>query len=907
MSSDEKFLKVLAAKTLCELKFFEQVSFQRDYLRVPIEAPKRVFLCVGRHALFFVRANLSRVCKDGMVEYKALDKVIEDTSSRTTFVLAIKTPVSTETPSQIKVVSEGRAALIAHISVCYLTDRMCRECSIAAFPRYELNLETPEEKRILPFVDYKHVAFKDYGFFLRVPFEDVPSPTAKTNTGSYMAAASIIKGVKNVSAVKDLVVDVHIYDPVPHERLGQINREHIRWLALEYRQALVQEQQTYLIRNQLYLKKMNLSNDPASWVGWEMLLKGETRTTMCIVLRRQYIPPLCDSVQDIAILMSCPTEKIDKDKVLHEEDLRHECHLAADSFGPLVQNMTLYPDVIQVKLDALLFDEEGYAWCSSRMSLRPRGELKIELHAVLFVRGILKILLEQNVLPHPQLVDEATRRAAEVVDSTKGQMDVDADPMWIAMHTLQARKPGLATTREVATNAWLSRVATYMAYCVDGGVLPGKFSLADIVNTLMQGGLADDAYSKLTTILSFLLHVRDEDFTKPWEAKPLSSQFQSICVMKSTFNDKVLQVLLELNFVRQVVCKHGGGQQVTRAGTNGEEHNRPVGAMNNDYAELLCQLLQTNASSVNVKASICRQIIREKDTEHGPTLCLGLMFLMRDGGLFLATYACAALVNLSQANQVVKNSIMRNGGAQIFVRSLRSKDDDLVLYTLMLLVHLTKLVHHRMLLANAGLIPILIEILTASYGAVRYKRRIVVEVCGVLGQMCNDEETRKLVCESYQVLDMLVHIFDEEDKEQFGDQRFDENADARQPQLPAGAARQSHQLLSKVMFALKQLCANSEEHKETVGKKVTKLIVKALSHEENLQHLDWAVNALLLLLLLSINTKCCEAISNCGWDQCLSTLNLSELSTMDATRDRLKALDDRVREVANAAQAAGMA
>merc|ERR1712176_693732 len=239
-----------------------------------------------------------------------------------------------------------------------------------------------------------------------------------------------------------------------------------------------------------------------------------------------------------------------------------------------------------------------------------------------------------------------------------------------------------------------------------------------------------------------------------------------------------------------------------------KSEGRPEGSMSVDYAHLLKNLMLCEASSVNLKASICRQIVAEKDAEHGCALSVGLLELMHRGTLFLATYACAALVNLSQAKEEVKNFLVYRGIATICLQQLQSKDDDLMLYTLMLLVHLTKYANHRQSMNEANLVPQLYEILMASYGQLQFKRRILTELCSVLGQMCNDEETRKRICADYSnSIHCLLNMF-ETAQEMSADGK---SKRVNGKDLPSIATK----ILSKVMFALKQLCANDPTNKET--------------------------------------------------------------------------------------------
>merc|ERR1719388_85813 len=177
---------------------------------------------------------------------------------------------------------------------------------------------------------------------------------------------------------------------------------------------------------------------------------------------------------------------------------------------------------------------------------------------------------------------------------------------------------------------------------------------------------------------------------------------------------------------------------------------------------------------------------------------------------------------------------MASGCAKICIEQLKSRDDDLTQYTLVLLVNLTKSVHHRMMIKNQGVIPVLIDLLTSSYSN-RFKHRVLTELASVLGQLCNDEETRKMCCEKYPVIECLLYIFD--------------------------TSPTASKIMSKTMFALKQLCANSGENKERVGTHVIQTVVQELGNKKNLDsNRDWAVNAIMLLLLLSIYKDNCKVM-----------------------------------------------
>lgn len=863
MSSDKKFLKALSVLTKSDLRHFEIVSVERGDRALGFRGNvKRVIVAVGKHALWLVKRNANLVLPGGELKYEWVERVIEDSASNCKFEVRLSDKRSADCPYRITVLSESRTSLLTSFATCYIADGMLRLGKVVVFPKEQANLgaDKAECPCITPFNNYVLQRYQDYTFFLHETFKDLPNAVARTKTGSFKAPTPMIHNQSSPSGGV-LTLSVLIHKPVPIKKLTKIGREHIRWVALEYKEALIRNQHTYVIRNQLYLKKMNLSNDISAWICWEMLLRAKDVTTMMILMRRQYLPPLLDTAQDFVIILKCPTDEIDK-QWTSEARLMHEAHIIADSFGPEVQNPGLYPEMIQAKLDALLYDEEAYGWIKSRLKLEPAGEGNLSVYAWVFLRGVLKILRDDNALKAPPLWEEVRVRVNMLIER---KSELDLDPMELASKGFLAKCLGWShlpdTSPDVvkSLNAWQSRVAGYLSFAIDGGMLGSKFTLHDIVSTLGKDMLTQEAERKLSLLVAFLLHLRDKDFRKPFTKMSIINQLISFNMLggqsdvdvdgstqNCTFNDRNMQVLLELEYLKR-----------TLSPSNPDK-------ISVEYAELLKNLMLSDSSSVNLKASICRQIISMKDSdEQGTILIPGLISLMTSGGLFLATYSTAAVVNLSQSKDNVKNFLMRSQIAEICIAQLKSKDDDLILYTLMLLVHLTKMVHHRQRLMSVNIVAVLMDILTASYDVVKYKRRILTELAAVIGQMCNDEETRKLMCDNYPVIELLIHDFDQT--------------------LPQPACK----LMSKILFAFKQLCANSQENKDTVGPRVIKQVVKALSHPTNLENQDWATNAITLLVLMSISRSNCQLIQD-DWPEAYRALHASPLGSMDVTRDRIE-------------------
>jgi hypothetical protein len=690
---------------------------------------------------------------------------------------------------------------------------------------------------------------------------------------------------------KEIQVSLHVYDPVPISDLSRIGWDHIRWVAQEYKQALVKDQDTIVQRSGNYTKKMNLTNDPAAWTCWELRLKGRDCETVVVLLRRRYVPPLMDTVQDAAIIFQCKLNSASvawPKSFLNEKQLRYLedcCHLAADSLSCEAQNMTLYPEIIQAKLDALNFDEDGFSWINSRLRMIPHGRCDIYKCAYVFMKGILKILADENVLKRLSLKPQVEKKVEDLCGRNKRLQDMEpldlAREMLISgeriplMKSPTAKQNGQKTPsseqqliNSASRHAWHMRVGRYFAYCVDGGLLGSQFTLSDIVSNLASDQITQDAEAKLQEVVAFMLHIRPKDFTIPWDHKPLKRALIRPDLLDFTFNDRVMQVLLELGYLQRLF---------------GNDNDDPSG----DYAKLLTVLLQSVESSVSLKASVCRHIIvnltppAKKDFEHGITVSFGLVHVMVNCGTFLATYACAALVNLSMAREAVKNYVMGQNISLICKNQLESNDDDLMLYTLMLMVHLTKSINHRAEVRSTGVVKILADMLRAfdQHLDEPMKGRIVTEICSVLGQLCNDEDTRADVCENYPVIDVLLQCFD--------------------------STKERHRIQSKVIFALKQMCVNSDDNKDAVGSRVIKAIVEQLLKidKKKPENKDWACNAIMLLLLLSIRHNNTRLIRDSNWTETYKSLCESALGQkIDVTRDKIAQIQVRVQECHNTAK-----
>lgn len=325
------------------------------------------------------------------------------------------------------------------------------------------------------------------------------------------------------------------------------------------------------------------------------------------------------------------------------------------------------------------------------------------------------------------------------------------------------------------------------------------------------------------------------------------------------FSNRVMQALLETGHIRHELTDHEPGEMSVR------------------YAYLLSNLLRCDSASVNLKAAICRMVITDKEIgARGQARCLaeGCMSLFRDGSVFVATYACAALVNLAQSYDTVKGHLISVGVVEACTSALKSRDSDLMLYTLMLLVHLTKRSHHRSRINQVGFVETLHEIFLHTYKHVPRLRRLLSEVCSVIGQFCNDSDTRLYFNENglpAKILDMVDSAL-----------RMDREPGSDLPET-------STKILAKAYFALKQLIGNSPKLKDEITDRMVQSLIQDLKSPANSRNHDYASNAIMLLCALTTkrnNKKMYDA----GWPEAYQTLIASNLASIDVMRGRIEHL-----------------
>jgi len=828
MSSDHQTLAAIAMKTGQEMRYFELVQATCGIERW------NTFMCLGKHAIFFLRQDLNgKIHSGGELFYACILKVVQDSNTnRTSMFLLSDNKDPAWKSDRLFIRSDNREMLLKHLRCNWQTDHMWRVGRVMMFP-LSIRVITKEklEPNVLPLANHRWIKHSHYRHMLPYDFKEQPNSIQAENTGEYVNS-------DGVSLV------VHVHETLSLDQLVQLKRDHIRWVAADYKVQLVQEEsQFYILRNQQRQKRMNLSADIAAWYCWEIIIRTRAAIVICLPLRRQFIPPVCNCAQDLAVIMRCPADS--EGRVNNFKQLLLDAQLIADSITPDAMNVAPYRDVVQAKLDALRFDEESFDWVKSHLKLNT----KWQKYAKAFLRAIIEVYIKDNPRAfdsrlledldnvgideddYNELPDVMSKDLERIIEEMREPKEDNREPdSKSAQDDLQKQR---------VRNMWHARVARYFAWAVDGGLLQSKFTLDIMVENITA--LSEDAGKKASCALHFMLHMRLLDTTRPYIESPVVQSIRERNLKEWTFNDRVMQAILSQDYLR----KRLGRQNETA------------------FFHCLAHLLVSNAGT-SLKASVCR-IFMEMSGDRGSNysedtnlvVVPALMELLKTGGVFLATYASAALVNLSDSNQSVKMMLMSNGIATQAVTNIKTKDDELISYTLMLLVNLTKQPYHRSVIARGGLLPLLYDLLTSSYhqcgassggrgfssmsvvgGAM--KERLLTQAAILIGHFSIDESARLRFVDKDQygyTVPCLLYMFDNS--------------------TPGSS------LMSKTMFALKQLCKDRGDQKQNIGSHIIRRLKSRLADKEFENTSEFIFQSILLLQMLATHSTNCEIMDSC--------------------------------------------
>lgn len=215
-----------------------------------------------------------------------------------------------------------------------------------------------------------------------------------------------------------------------------------------------------------------------------------------------------------------------------------------------------------------------------------------------------------------------------------------------------------------------------------------KFTLYEV-----KDGLNERTRPFLLPIFCWLLHLRPADMSQPfWSAEErvsikegkdlltgkllehLASELAGAAKKEMIFNQRVMQVLLESDFLRHWLGDHGGaiesgpssargGKSEGRGGKSEQAPRTRRDPYSGEYANMVASLLTGKSTSASLKSSLCRQLIARPPgadslTKIGPAL---VDVLKTSSSHYAQTCVCAALVAVSKDNEALKNLLFAAG------------------------------------------------------------------------------------------------------------------------------------------------------------------------------------------------------------------------------------------------------
>eukprot|EP00743_Colponemidia_sp_Colp-15_P009188 GILK01010026.1.p1 GENE.GILK01010026.1~~GILK01010026.1.p1 ORF type:complete len:834 (-),score=151.27 GILK01010026.1:158-2623(-) len=751
-----------------------------------------LYLAVGKHALFLLDEKLHGVIRGGRIYYAHIENVVIDTVSKDLFQINTNENRPPNCLPVMFVESGERDKLLKYAEVCWKTDFMFRMNKVAQFPFHITRVRYRGASRfsnlfLEPPPAYRKCNYRGYFFFVKEAYEEMVNELTGMSLGRYRDKQKREVSVKVGDAIPVLALDVK----------GKTDLKELARLAIVARAK--EDLDFRITESRTYTKKANLTNDPASWTCWEMHVRTDKRELGVIYARRKYIPPLMDACQDMIVYAFGPVAGKgggQEAAELHAVMAEVVDTLCPESSSPLWDKI-----VVQARADALLLDWETYNWYQNRLSIMP----KCVTEAQQFVKSLI------YVMELARIPDWSAKSFFPEVQARK-------DPMGVINELNEMKAEGVIDDgNSESRQNWKRKVSEYFAFCVDGGLLYGRLSLANIISAVDS---CDSAAYKtlLMKVLDYLLYLHPKDSN--YFYAPMAQKFGDRRLEDGfRFNEKVMQVYLETNYIK------------TQLDLTDDDLAFPR----------FLVLLMKKASNVSLQEAICRQFIKAEipvvagEVDASLTAVVpSLVDLLNADNHSLASLAAGALVNLSKNRDYMKNVIVNEGGIRIVIPYLSSRDEKLILNSCKLLLNCSKTENHRDNIMSSGAVSLLIRLLQdSSVPGWQYSDEVVGVASMVIGNLAQDANHRRTIFNFSGVLDTIIAVMRNRDTE------F---------------------VKCQALFALKQLLVRqSEGDKDRVGTQIIPLVIQMLSTSN---HRDLVRNGLAALNVMSSSHSMCLLMIN---------------------------------------------
>jgi len=626
--------------------------------------------------------------------YAHMTKVIKDTVDSMKFmvVLAEEEPIIIDSAQRDEVITELR--------IFWRTDFMVRLWRAPRLPVVDEFLRVPRlgaggdvASYTKPPAGKTKLTYAGYFFFANDKMKEAPNPLNPVEIlpGHFQEG----QGVKVILSKEKM----RAANTLGMRDVGNL-RVAVEKEARKFINSLIGNPSYVMLTSDVHRKKMNLSGDLASWTCWLVHLRTSQNDFVVVGCRRKFIPPSGEKYQNVWLKYKGP--------VITEGDPLESIGYMVDTMGPSV-SVSYYDELaIQIRTNLLQNDEDMFTFFFNRLNIEPELE---DMH-IKFYKGCVGLL---EIEGYQGASQDAVFEEVDFVE----EIFVDViDPLKDDPHEGASKEE------------WAPRLARYLGFCLDGGVLPEDIGLDDMCRLLANQGRTEDmeliecikTRPMIMRVLDFLVHPIPRG--KSWP-KDLTKIFQADGELVPSFTEpgnpradlmKRFDELVDFEFQPRIMIRLIELGFISR-----EMDSVPR------YIKFLYRLLRMRAGQ-DVRCAICIDIARlsqnPKDREAlaNEGVIELMLKLLNSKDELIVSHCGRALVNLSAETKANKDRMCAgNQGSKnlrLMLKCLGQPSDELRMVFSKLVKNLASDEAYNKLFGNSGACKIVGSILMPPAGVI---------------------------------------------------------------------------------------------------------------------------------------------------------------------------------------------
>lgn len=716
-------LKGLQRVTQAPVRYFTQI----EHLGVDPSGQEFVdnlIICLGEHAFFIVSRGMDKL--RGEVAYTHITKISEqkDKKRDPNVILFELSPNRSPTmPARIIFVTSSKEVFLKHLRCYWQTDYMWRLNKVATLKIMKENIPTKRKAisaasqpiTIEPRKNYKRELFMGYYFFI----------------SNIFTAHKLQDEWQGRFEDGELTLALEVSDLQPAESMKSDLRNKAEARAI----VLADGGQFWYITSEIHIKKCNLSGDIASWRGWLTNIRSQverdgrvfTKEICVIVMRRKYIPPLMDTGQDLVITLV--HDKAGAEIVDIGRDI-------ADSFHTYPDNNEPHVEVIERKMQSLLLDEEGYRYYTTHLGFKLSYLSQIQT----IIYSLIKVMNRNNTDDSLKALDKKIRDQFPTIAPVEDVMTI-----------VEAIVNEVGASQPLIRRSWAQKFARYLAYCIDGGIYYGQFTISMIIGTIASGQVRDRKdLTQLRQITGFLLHLRkvDDDYVyKDLSIKLKDMKFQDdpkSQLQDDYFNERVMIIFLEEDMIQRELEMSGDFDKLE---------------------PLLTYFLGNRNSSIDLKCAVCRYVIgvyaSKAENISLKFVLPQLMECIKSNSAKLATLASTAIVNMTRSNEQIKRELLTEENfLEILKSQLSTPNQSLLINLLRAFNNMTTNSTFRKFIGEHLLENFVRIVRGTGIEGAYYMDEVLAPTIAILTILARDSESKEKLIFGFNILAELIKLLD---------------------------------------------------------------------------------------------------------------------------------------------------